>query len=98
MHLGHRLLLSQAALITSKRLLIGVTGDALLKKKQYAELIEPFEERKHSVINFLKLFAPYLEVDIFELNDPVGRAGTDLEIEAVVLTREVEKGGKMIND
>ena len=30
--------------------------------------------------------------------DPVGKAGTDETIEACILTREVEKGGKMVND
>ena len=33
-----------------------------------------------------------------ELADPVGPTGTDPEIEALILTREVGKGGKMIND
>jgi len=32
-------------------------------------------------------------VDIFELLDPVGVAGTDESLEACILTREVEKGG-----
>jgi phosphopantetheine adenylyltransferase len=32
------------------------------------------------------------------LSDPIGLAGTHPEMEVCVLTREVEKGGKMIND
>ena len=38
-----------------------------------------------------------MKVNIFELADPVGLAGTVPEIEACILTREVEKGGAMIN-
>ena len=34
----------------------------------------------------------------FELEDPVGPTGTDPNLEALILTREVEKGGKMVND
>ena len=40
---------------------------------------------------------PSVFVDTFELSDPVGRAETDEDIEACILTREVEKGGAMIN-
>ena len=40
---------------------------------------------------------PNIQVDIFELNDPVGSAGSDATLEACILTREVEKGGLMIN-
>lgn len=31
------------------------------------------------------------------LEDPIGMAGTDPKLEACILTREVEKGGAMIN-
>jgi len=44
-----------------------VTTDALLKKKQYAEYLESFEERKQSVINFCNKLNPSVEVDAFEL-------------------------------
>jgi len=45
MHLGHKLLLTQACLTTSETLYCGVTGDALLQKKQYAQYLQSFEER-----------------------------------------------------
>lgn len=32
------------------------------------------------------------------MEDPVGPTGTDINLEALILTREVEKGGKMVND
>ena len=38
------------------------------------------------------------KLHIFELSDPIGPTGTDPELDALILTREVEKGGKMIND
>jgi phosphopantetheine adenylyltransferase len=45
------------------------------------------------VKDFLKRLNPHIKVDVFELVDPVGEAGTDQQIEACILTREVEKGG-----
>lgn len=53
-HAGHLLLLTQAALMTRKKMLIGVTGDALLKKKSYADIIQPFELRVLAVRRFLE--------------------------------------------
>jgi cytidyltransferase-like protein len=36
MHLGHKLLLTQACLLTKDTLHVGITGDALLAKKAYS--------------------------------------------------------------
>lgn len=38
------------------------------------------------------------KLQIIELADPIGPTGTDPDLEGLILTREVEKGGKMIND
>mmetsp|Transcript_3772 Transcript_3772/g.6438 ORF Transcript_3772/g.6438 Transcript_3772/m.6438 type:complete len:162 (+) Transcript_3772:716-1201(+) len=99
MHSGHRLLLTQAALLTKERMLIGVTSDILLKKKVYADIIEPFEQRCSKVRSFLRRLKSRgdFTLDIFELNDPAGRAATDSELEACILTREVQKGGEITN-
>ena len=59
-------------MLTSERILIGVTSDSLLKAKAYALYIEPFEERRKRVIDFLHRLNPLIEIDIFELADPVG--------------------------
>jgi phosphopantetheine adenylyltransferase len=39
-----------------------------------------------------------LTIDIFALEDPAGQAATDDDLQAVILTKEVEKGGHFIND
>lgn len=98
MHLGHKLLLTQACLVTKGCLHIGITGDALLQKKAYAEYLEPFEKRKDRALQFVTQLTPHLKVNAFMLEDPIGLAGTDPKLEACILTREVEKGGTMIND
>ena len=98
MHSGHNYLLTQAALLTKKRMLIGVTSDILLKKKMHAHLVEPWEKRCDNVVRFLsRLCGPEIKIDLFELMDPAGKAATDNEIEACILTKEVEKGGQIIN-
>ena len=80
-------------LCTDSRILCGVTTDALLKKKAYAEYLEPYDIRKKSVIDFCKRVNPQIisttlseessiqhsgpKLIIFELEDPVGPSGTD---------------------
>lgn len=104
LHNGHKLLLTQALLCSDQKIVCGITTDALLKKKAYAEFLESFETRQASVIKFCKRLNPRIfegerpKFHIFELADPIGPTGTDSELEALILTREVEKGGKMIND
>ncbi|KAH6663280.1 hypothetical protein F5X68DRAFT_218251 [Plectosphaerella plurivora] len=67
LHLGHKLLLAAAALLlkvplevdagqggpTRCRYIIGVTGDALLQNKKFAEYVQSWDERALSVIDFL---------------------------------------------
>ena len=67
MHLGHRLLLTQACLVTRDVLHVGVTSDNLLTQKAYASLIEPYAERVQSVKQFLDRLAPNIQVEFFEL-------------------------------
>jgi phosphopantetheine adenylyltransferase len=44
------------------------------------------------------MLAPILEVKIFELKDRTGIAATNDCIQACFLTKEVQKGGKIINE
>ena len=97
MHSGHRLLLTFAALLTKGTLHCGVTAESLLKKKAYADFIEPFETRKKSVEDLLTRLAPKLKTNIFCLEDACGVGATLPEIEACILTQETKKGGDMIN-
>ncbi|KAJ5543314.1 hypothetical protein N7535_005742 [Penicillium sp. DV-2018c] len=60
LHVGHKLLLTAVALVMEPldqgqegRLTIGVTGDALLVNKKYAEFLESWEERWQNTAAFL---------------------------------------------
>ncbi|KAI9650458.1 hypothetical protein NHQ30_000473 [Ciborinia camelliae] len=62
LHAGHKLLLTATALLLQpaagpqdppRRLIIGITGDELLKNKKYAEYLQSWEERQNYVVEFL---------------------------------------------
>ncbi|KAI1182679.1 cytidylyltransferase [Nemania serpens] len=62
LHAGHKLLLTAAAILLKvpeapsavpARFIIGVTGDELLKRKKYAEFVQPWDLRVANVIEFL---------------------------------------------
>ena len=80
MHLGHRLLLSQAVILTKGTLHCGVTSDALLTKKAYKEYMEPLDVRMNNVSAFLRALNPKLKVNVFELSDMAGVGGVLPEI------------------
>jgi len=67
LHPGHKLLLHAAVLLLSLPkssdsppavFIIGISGDALLTKKQYASVLEPWPVRAQSVISFLSTILP----------------------------------------
>lgn len=74
LHAGHKLLLTATAMLLqhnvgsdvgdlaeSKRLIVGITGEELLKNKKYREYLASWEERARDVTDFLKsilLFVP----------------------------------------
>ncbi|KAI0102645.1 cytidylyltransferase [Nemania sp. FL0031] len=62
LHAGHKLLLTAAAILlkvpetpvaSPARFIIGVTGDELLRRKKYAELVQPWDLRVKNVVEFL---------------------------------------------
>ena len=62
LHAGHKLLLTATALLLQpatspspiqRRLIIGITGDELLKKKKYAEYLKSWKQREEDVVDFL---------------------------------------------
>ena len=69
LHAGHKLLLTMTALVLNPEpspgwgIAVGITGDELLKNKQYREELESFEQRLSAVRHFL--------LDILELISPI---------------------------
>ncbi|KAF2254685.1 pantetheine-phosphate adenylyltransferase family protein [Trematosphaeria pertusa] len=91
LHIGHKLLLTMFAFVLgikpstndqgSSTLTVGITGDALLKNKKYAEHLESWQERQQAVHNFLSSLIYFGQpedsrIRVQELNDsgPNGHA------------------------
>lgn len=92
LHLGHKLLLTMTALVIepdkerARTLTIGITGDALLKKKQYVEYLQDWDQRQENVRDFLLSIMgqdPSAE--------PTGRS-YNKETQARSVREELEKG------
>jgi phosphopantetheine adenylyltransferase len=98
LHNGHRKLLTMAASITTKKLLIGVMGDALLREKANAHLITKFSLRKEGVESFIHAVKPSLSIDVVELADPFGPTISQPDIDAIVVSSETILGAMKINE
>lgn len=70
LHAGHKLLLTAMALlvqpqigssINARRLIVGLTGDTLLKNKKYAEYLMSWEQRRRGVVDFLTAITLFVQ-------------------------------------
>ncbi|WFD31601.1 Elongator subunit elp2 [Malassezia sp. CBS 17886] len=99
LHIGHKLLLSAAALCATERLIVGVTDTALLSKKKHPEYVESLACRCAAVRQFLSAFCATMrpvELDIQPIADVAGPAGTDAELELLVVTDETAAGADAV--
>ena len=97
LHPGHMLLLTTLALVTKGNMHIGLTSDSMLTSKTFPQLIQNYHVREAEVRKLLSHLAPHKSVNIIPINDPVGPAATAPSWEAIVLSREVESAGPVIN-
>jgi cytidyltransferase-like protein len=103
MHYGHRKLLTLAVSSVQPgtgKLLVGVTVDAMLQHKEYAELIPPLDERIRDVQTFLHRLAPGMKnrIRIVPILDTFGPPGSDPDFEALVLSHETLENGHYLNE
>ena len=95
-HLGHKILLTQAALRCKSKLTVGVTDQAMLQSKKLSELIQPVEIRMQKVQEFLDQIRAN-ENFVTAISDPFGPAITDESIECIVASQETKRGCDKIN-
>lgn len=98
LHPGHKLLFSLAALVTSERLVVGVTSSSLLGKKTLAEFIQPCTLRSVILEDFLASVKPQIRYELVEIMDPCGPAITDSTLKAIVVSEETKAGAQMCNN
>ncbi|CAK8674916.1 bifunctional coenzyme A synthase-like [Clavelina lepadiformis] len=110
-HIGHKVLLSEATLMANRRLLIGLTDGKMLERKTLHELIKPWSLRKKQLENFLCDVADYSVktdsgninlngkklLEIARITDPIGPSSTDPDLQCIAVSKETEKGGEIVN-
>jgi cytidyltransferase-like protein len=105
MHFGHRKLLTLAVSSidsNSGSLVIGVTVDAMLTSKKFAEHIPPLDERIEGVKDFIYRLAPGIKnrvrfVPISDAYGPPGSAEGE-DFDALVLSHETLDNGCELNN
>ncbi|GAA5935113.1 hypothetical protein JCM1841_000334 [Sporobolomyces salmonicolor] len=98
LHAGHKILLTMACAITSQKLIVGVSDDALLKNKKFKEHLEPLQYRISAVEHFIELVRPSLGHQVVALQDVYGPTANDPDINALVVSEETRAGGESINN
>lgn len=96
LHPGHKYLI-QTGLTFSKKLVIGLTSDNLLKDKKFSSKIEPYQVRKHNLLDFISSMSFLDRVEIIELNDPFGPPIHEPEYEGIIVSQETYPGALKIN-
>ncbi|KZT51250.1 Nucleotidylyl transferase, partial [Calocera cornea HHB12733] len=96
LHSGHRILLSSALLLTSHKLIVGLTAPPLLKSKRHAALVQGLEERARAVRAFCARFSAAVTVDVVEISDVAGPTAWDGAIDALIVSRETVSGAEAI--
>jgi len=97
LHAGHKILLSMAAWIADEKVIVGVTDDALLTKKDNRDVLESLSERMQGVQRFMEIFKPSLVYDIVPIHDVYGPTATDPNIQALAVSKETASGGKAVD-
>lgn len=97
LHVGHKLLLSQAFLISNGIVECGVCDGELLKRKEFMEYLQSVEKRKDNVVVFGKMFNPGIDMHVTVITDPYGPTIVERDIDAIVVSRETVGGAEGIN-
>jgi phosphopantetheine adenylyltransferase len=103
LHFGHRKLLTLAMSSVNPvtgRLLVGVTADEMLKKKENAEYIPCLKDRMDGVTAFLSRLSPGMmnRVKLVPISDSFGPPGQpDQHFDALVLSHETLETGYKLN-
>jgi len=95
LHAGHRALLRLAAQV-GREIVVGLADGPLLRSKKLRELIEPFEARKAALEEFLSSLG--VKYEVVRITDPIGPAGDDPHVEALVVSEETYPGAIAVNE
>lgn len=98
LHDGHKILLLLTSFCASTRIIVGVTGDELLKGKKFREFLEPLPFRIGAVCKFLQqIVGERQKFEIYQINDICGPTGYIEAIDALVISHETRLGAAFVN-
>uniref|UniRef100_A0A182PN98 Bifunctional coenzyme A synthase n=1 Tax=Anopheles epiroticus TaxID=199890 RepID=A0A182PN98_9DIPT len=97
-HAGHKVLLTQAVLLATERVVVGVTDGEMIRSKKLHELIMPAEKRIDHVKEFLEDIDPSLRYEVVPILDPFGPTATDPDMDLIVVSTETARGGAKVNE
>uniref|UniRef100_A0A915Q3W2 Cytidyltransferase-like domain-containing protein n=1 Tax=Setaria digitata TaxID=48799 RepID=A0A915Q3W2_9BILA len=98
LHNGHKVLLSKAVMVSSKRVVCGITCGDMIKRKVLWELMQPFEKRAQAVQEFVEDISCSVRCEVHSIEDPYGPSIVDPYLQAIIVSNETEKGGHAVND
>lgn len=98
LHAGHKILLTMTAWLARRRLVCGITDDALLVNKKYKEVMQNINDRKRYVQAFYHRIKRNIDYELVAINDVAGPTGSDATIQALVASRETEAGSAQIRE
>ncbi|MEM1537534.1 MAG: pantetheine-phosphate adenylyltransferase [Candidatus Nezhaarchaeales archaeon] len=96
LHDGHKALLSKA-FECGERVLIGLSGDELVRSKRRADEISSYSEREKALRDFLKEKGLLNRAEISKLTSPEGELLTNALIEALIVSEETLERAVKIN-
>ena len=96
LHKGHRKLLSKA-LQLGDRIVIGLTSDEFVARKQKKHTHSKYDKRHENLTTFLSNIGMSDRVEIIPLKDPYGPTIDDTKIDGIVTSRETMKTALEIN-
>ena len=97
LHKGHEALIQKAFEI-GVQVLIGITSDEMLFRKDKSKEIQPYAHRVENIKNYLKNNDLIQRSEIIKLKDSYGPAVTRKEMEAIIVTKETRPNAEKIND
>ncbi len=97
LHKGHELLI-KTALSISKKVLIGLTTENILKNKKYFSKLEDYRTRENNIKKFVGSFTDLKRIKIVELVDSYGPPINDPEYEGLVVSQETYPTALKMNE
>ena len=104
LHAAHKLLLHLALFVATKKLIVGVMADSLLRSKSFAPELQQLDQRIGVIEDFLSRHGGVksdeddgVVMDVVEIQDASGPTAWDENIQALVVSKETLAGGEAVN-